>query len=176
MNFTTKLRQSQLTFSLHRTAAFFGLSFWDLMWKWKFQCVQSYGMYVVLGNVKPNHIAKVFCLHVSIPWQVGLSGKTKLASNRDTLNYTSLELSDLSSALRAWLRLQHKIRMLVVLKKWQIFVWKKKEQKRETVIHRQSIYIFAVVSPSPSFPSFFCFPLFSLSPLLPLFRLPPFLA
>lgn len=145
------------------------------MWKWKFQCVQSYGMYVVLGNVKPNHIAKFFCLHVSIPWQVGLSVQTKLVSNRNTLNYTSLELSDLSSALRVRLRLQHKNRMLVVSKMGNICL-KKIEHEREIVIHRESVYIFIVVSPSPTFPSFFCFPLFSLSPLLPLFRLPPFLA
>lgn len=65
-------------------------------------------MHAVLETVKPNHNAKFFCLCVSIPWQVGLSVKTKLVSNRNALNYTSLELSDLSSALRASLPTQHK--------------------------------------------------------------------
>lgn len=48
-----------------------------------------------------NHNARFFCLCVSIPWQVGSSVKTKLVSNRNTLNYTSLELSDLSSAFQS---------------------------------------------------------------------------
>lgn len=100
-------------------------------------------MHAVLETVKPNHNAKFFCLCVFIPRQAGLSVKTKLVSNRNTLNYTSLELSDLSFALRVSFPIQHRSTMLVVSKMGNICF--KKKNKTEKLSYKDNHCIFLLL-------------------------------